>query len=170
MRPPAPDSYEQRTRAEQLAIWTLRRIGQGGTSPFPVHRRRSSREWRDLEEIVELLRAANRRLHEERGAGLAIGSPGHLGITPDEGGFLRAVAAAQAESENFPLRELASFLPESRARLLFCRGVMLLAAVLAAHGHWLPQPATDGPLLACAALDLARRQGRNWQRARIMWP
>jgi hypothetical protein len=135
-----------------------------------VHRRRPARTWQDLEEIVDLLRVANRRLQEERGAGLAIGSPGHLGITPDERAFLRAAAAAQVEAEDLLIRELASFLASSPTRFLFRRAISLLAAALAAHDHWLPQPVADGPLLACAALDLARLQGRDWQRARVMWP
>ena len=138
--PAPPDSYEQRTRAEQLAIWTLRRIGQGSASPFSLHRRRPARAWQDLEEIVDLLRDANLRLQEERGAGLTIGSPGHLGITPDERAFLRAAAAAQVEAEELLAQELAGFLAGSRARFLFRRAVSLLAAVLAAHDHWLPQP------------------------------
>lgn len=165
-----PDSYEQRSRAEQLAIWTLRRIGQDNPSPFSAHQRRPSGVWEDLEEIVDLLRAANRRLQEERGAGLGIGSPGHLGITGDERAFLRAATAAQIEAEDLLTAELASFLAGSRTRFLFRRAVSLLAAVLAAHDHWLPQPVAEGPLLACAALDLARRQGRDWRHARVMWP
>jgi hypothetical protein len=140
MRQAAPDSYEQRTRAEQLAIWTLRRIAQDSASPFAVHRRRPSRTWQDLEEIVELLRGANRRLQQERGVGLAIGSPGHLGITSDERAFLRATAAAQVEAEELLARELAGLLAGSRARFLFRRAVSLLAAVLAANDNWLPQP------------------------------
>lgn len=170
MRPATPDSYEQRSRAEQLAIWTLRRIAQDSPSLFSANQRRPSSGWKDLEEIVALLRAADHRLQEELGMGLGIGNPGHLGITADERAFLRAAAAAQAEAEELLSRELASFLASSRTHLLFRRAVSLLAAVLAAHDHWLPQPMAEGPLLACAALDLARRQGRDWQHARVMWP
>lgn len=165
------DSYEQRTRAEQLAVWTLRRISQDRASLFSVHLARTARTWRDLEEIVQLLRAADQRLREERGLGLVLGSPGHLGITADERAFLRAAAAAQVEAEERLAQELVGFLAGNHARFLFRRAISLLAAVLAANDHWLPQPvAEDSPLLACAALDLARRRGRDWQHARIMWP
>lgn len=170
MTPVAPDSYEQRSRPEQLAIWALRRIGQDNPSPFSAHQRRPSRAWEDLDQITDLLRAANRRLREERGTGLAIGRPGDLWITVDERAFLRAAAAAQVEAEDLLARELAGFLPGTHARFLFGHAVALLAAALAAHDHWLPQPLTEGPLLACAALDLARRQGRDWEHARVMWP
>lgn len=164
------DNDDLRSRAEQLALWALRRTVRPGPSPFGEHARRPHREWQDLDEIVERLRAANQALETERGYGLSIANPGHIGITADERSFLRAVAAAQAEAEARQVWELDAILPASRTRLLFGRCVSLLAATLAAHDHWLPQPNETPPLLSCAALDILRRHGADWRHARIMWP
>jgi len=147
----ATESQDRLSRAEQLTLWALRRLRQNAASPFGEPHRRPAHLWRELDESLQRLRAAEAILRAERGMALRLASPGHLGITADEWTLVRATAAAQAEDTALLARELASLLQGSGAGLAFQQAVTLLAAVLAAQGHWLPQPCAQ----ACAPLHPA---------------
>lgn len=139
------ESYETRSRPEQLAIWTLRRLRHDGTSPFDAGAGRTSPVGRELEAILRRLRLADALLRTERGTGFCLASPGHLGITAEEHCLVRATSAAQAGDEPRLARELASLLHESRAHSPLAQALTLLGAVLAAQDHWLPLPEDAAP-------------------------
>lgn len=91
------------------------------------------------------------------------------GITKTERRLLRALAAAQVDNTSLLERYLSFFVSQSRPRCRMILAMEALAATLAVHGYWLPQPDDSLPISA-TVLMLARAQGRDLEMARIVWP
>lgn len=153
-----------------MAIWAVRRMDCNAGSIFNSRTSRIASHWQELEDVAPKLRLANQFLIADRGFGLRIAAPGHLGLTLDERHILRGTAAAQADAEDAVAVELAALVPEGRARPTLTTAIGLLGAALAACGYWLPKPYDRSATLPCAALHLVRLQGTELRHVQVMWP
>jgi hypothetical protein len=159
---------DKESHAEQLALWIVRNALRPTLSPFRLHTARHVGQWQDFLAIGALLRRSNDQLAEKRGQGLDVAAKGQLGLTRDEDYFLLATAASQAEAEPRLQDALAALCPGHQ--MIMAGTVAALAAVLAAHDHWLPAPCPDRTPLPCAALSMARHRFPAWHRAAVLWP
>lgn len=115
---------------ERMAVWTLRWLVDGPQSCG----RLAATFWGDasLADTAPVLR-------QVMAARLACA--GSLSLTRDERRMLRALTAAQAEDEMLLDNSLYKIALDGQLRAGLARAVRSLAAILAAHGHWLRQPA-----------------------------
>ena len=80
-----------------------------------------------------------------------------------------AIAAAQAEDAQLLDNYLYKLALNRSIRAPLAEAVKSLAACLAVHGYWLPQPPEAIPVPA-AALRLARAQGHDLHDIHVAWP
>lgn len=94
---------------------------------------------------------------------------GGWGITRTERRLLRGLAAAQAENEPLLDCYLRLFAPSWSVRHRLAAAMEGLAAALAVHGYWLPQPA-EWLSIPASALMLARAKGHDLAMTQVAWP
>ncbi|WP_459673686.1 hypothetical protein [Acidisoma sp. 7E03] len=158
MRDPADTS----SRPEQLALWAIRRLRQRRPSPFAQTPGRETAWGRgDFEAPLRCLRHADAMVRAQRGAGLDLANPGHLGITTEERILVRATSAAQASDASRVAMELSRLDAHHAARDCISDAVTLLGAVLAAAGHWLPPPWPEAHPSPAPFLDHPSQQERH---------
>lgn len=152
------------TRAERVALCVLHRALRGEAEsctslvcPFGVGR--------DERELSELFAAT----WSEDPIPAALRGFTVWRITKTERRLLRALAAAQVENTALLERYLCFFIARARPRHRMAMAMEALAAILAVHGYWLPQPDDSFPIPA-AVLMLARAQGRDLEMVNIAWP
>lgn len=154
-----------RGRAERVALCVLRRVllGEADEScealvcPFGLGRD---------EAVVQRLFA---KIWDDALMPPMLREIGAWRATKTECLLLRALAAAQAEDTALLARCLDYFAARRMPHQRFIAAMEALAATLAVHGYWLPQPEDLMPVPA-AVLALARTQGRELTMGQIAWP
>ncbi|HWA79568.1 MAG TPA: hypothetical protein VG848_04565 [Acetobacteraceae bacterium] len=177
--PPAQGGY-----GERLAIWTLRRIAEGpgpcllsrgeASSSGPPHDdlRQADISWgpgQDLRKVAAAVRVALDEMGRQGAGRLRLGCPGSLALTRHERGLLRALAAAQSGDEERVDNCLYKIALDRQVRRHLATAVTMLAAALAAAGHWLADAAPAWPLPA-PALPVAKLHGRPLRSGEVAWP
>lgn len=162
-------------QAQHLAIWVIRSALRQDARPFRFRSDRQPDQWRDLAAPRALFRQSEAELAARRGYGLDVAGIGQLALTQDETHLLRAITAAQGEAPSALAAALAALGPFSPQTM--ASPVTILAAVLASHGYWLPEPAetpasAQAPALPLpgAALGALRHRTQSWRQAVILWP
>lgn len=149
---------------ETLAIWALRRVtGQGWNCSLSCTARLAHIE-NELAEIAGRFRDVLGGMRPVR-----LAMSGSHDLTKDERRLLHAIAAAQAEDAQLLDNYLYKLALDRSIRAPLAEAVKSLAACLAVHGSWLPQPPEAIPVPA-AALRLARAQGHDLRDIRVAWP
>jgi hypothetical protein len=149
---------------ENLAIWALRRVtGRWWNCDLSCAARPAHIE-KELAAIADHFRDVFGGMRPVR---LSISASQEL--TKDERRLLHAIAAAQAEDAQLLDNYLYKLALDLSIRAPLAEAVKSLAACLAVHGSWLPQPPGALPVPA-AALRLARAQGHDLRDIRVAWP
>jgi len=177
-------SPSERGYGERLAIWTLRRIAEG---PSPCLRSggnassidspqgdtpKADVSWgpgQDLRNVAVAVRTALDEMGRQGGARLQLGCPGSLAFTRHERRLLRALAAAQSGDDERVDNCLYKIVLDREVRRRLATAVTMLAASLAAAGHWLADTTPCWPLPA-PALPVAKLHGRILRASEIAWP
>jgi len=160
-------AYDGLTAAEQLAVWSMRRLHGARRSCASGTVRRGLLS--DLTAAVVALRSANALMITHQGLGLEIASPGHLALTDDERRLLRGTAASQAGDDRLVEIALFDIAANWRARTSLTAAVTLLGANLGSAGYWLPKPPAVSPLPP-AALRVAWLHGADMPASGVAWP
>jgi hypothetical protein len=149
---------------ENLAIWALRRVtGRGWNCDLSCTARPAHIE-KELADIADRFRCVFGGMCPMR-----LAMSGSHELTKDERRLLHAIAAAQAEDAQLLDNYLYKLALNRSIRAPLAEAVKSLAACLAVHGYWLPQPPEAIPVPA-AALRLARAQGHDLHDIHVAWP
>lgn len=151
-------------RAERVALCALRRAlrGEAGTCTALVCPFGLGRDEGAVRRLFAGIAAEETLRPLFRGIG-------GWGANRTERRLLRALAAAQAENEQLLDCYLRLFAPSWSVRHRLAVAMEGLAATLAVHGYWLPQP---GDLLSipASALMLVRTKGHDVAMTQVVWP
>jgi len=177
--PHSAASPPERGYGERLAIWTLRRIAEGpgpcllsGGNASSSDASRADVSWgpgQDLRKVAIAVRAALDEIGRHGDARLQLGCSGSLVLTRHERRLLRALAAAQDGDDERVDNCLYKIALDREVRRRLATAVTVLAASLAAAGHWLADATPPWPLPA-PALPVAKLHGRTLRAGEVAWP
>jgi hypothetical protein len=137
-----PHLCDEGSRAEALALWTIRGALRPAAMPFRFSTAGQTDQWQDLCAIRAVFGDLSDQLAQERGRPLDIATTGQPGVTPDEQHLLLAIAASQADMEHVLQDALNAFGCGRWITAAMKNAVTILGAVLATRGYWLPKPSS----------------------------
>ncbi|MBB2200779.1 hypothetical protein [Gluconacetobacter tumulisoli] len=147
--------------SERLTVWTIRRL-VGRRQPACPHGSAEARGLyvpgfrREFEGVERAFREGVARMADLGTGGLDVGLTGLQAVSPTEGQFLEAIAAAQNGDEAGVRSALRPVFPHRYVQSRFAAAVTLLGTCLAVAGHWLPRR-REAPRPPCRDVTRLRR-------------